>query len=134
MCGTEPRHCPVSSTGSVLKRALQSERSTGAAVDLNSGDAGHVYVQDSKTVATFTPAGALVDRFGEEAGHELQQGTGVAVNSSTREVLVADAQTGAIVLDEEPAQKPAIDSLAAQEVPGQTNHLAALGADRFQGL
>jgi DNA-binding beta-propeller fold protein YncE len=104
-----------SSAGSVLKRALQSQRSTGAAVDLNSGDAGDVYVQDEKTVATFTSAGALVDRFGQEAGHELQDGTGVAVNSSTREVLVADAQTGAIVLYEEPAEKPAIDSLSAQE-------------------
>jgi DNA-binding beta-propeller fold protein YncE len=108
-----------SSTGSVLKRALQSKRSTGAAVDLSSGDAGDVYVQDAKTVSTFTPAGALVDRFGGEAGHELQDGTGVAVDSATREVLVADAQTGAIVLYEEPAEKPAIDSLAAQEVAGQ---------------
>jgi DNA-binding beta-propeller fold protein YncE len=107
------------SSGAVLKRALQSQRSTGAAVDLKSGDAGDVYVQDEKTLATFTPAGVLVDRFGQEAGHELQQGTGVAVDSSTREVLVADAQAGAIVLYEEPAEKPAIDSLSAQEVAGK---------------
>ena len=96
-----------SSSGEVLKRALQNQRSTGAAVDLKSENAGDVYVQDSKTVATFTPAGALIDRFGDEAGHELQDGTGVAVDSSTREVLVADAQTGAIVIYEEPQAKPA---------------------------
>jgi DNA-binding beta-propeller fold protein YncE len=108
-----------SSSGAILKRGLQSQRSTGAAVDLSSGDAGDVYVQDSETVATFTPAGAPVDRFGQEAGHELQDGTGVAVDSSTREVLVADAQTGAIVLYEEPAEKPAIDSLSAQEAAGK---------------
>ena len=107
-----------SSAGSVLKRALQSQRSTGAAVDLSSASAGDVYVQDSKTVATFTPAGALVDRFGQEAGHELGQGTGVAVDSSTREVLVADAQSGAINVYEEPAGKPQVDSLSAQEVAG----------------
>jgi DNA-binding beta-propeller fold protein YncE len=107
-----------SSGGSVLKRALQSERSTGAAVDLSSENAGDVYVQDSKTVATFTPTGALVDRFGQEAGHELQQGTGIAIDSATREVLVAEALTGAIFLYEEPQAKPAIDSLSAQEVAG----------------
>jgi DNA-binding beta-propeller fold protein YncE len=108
-----------SSSGAVVKRALQSQRSTGAAVDLRSGNAGDVYVQDGKTVGTFTPAGALVDRFGQEAGHELGQGTGVSVNSATREVLLADGLTNAIVVYEEPAQKPAIDSLSAQEVAGK---------------
>ena len=107
------------SSGGVLKRALQNERSTGAAVDLRSADAGDIYVQDSKTVGTFTPAGALVDRFGQEAGHELGEGTGVAIDSATREVLVADAQTNAIVLYEEPAAVPQVDSLSAAEVAGK---------------
>ena len=108
-----------SSAGSVLRRALQNERSTGVAVDLSSGDAGDVYVQDGKTIATFKPAGALVDRFGQEAGHELQQGSGVAVDSKSREVLVADEQTGAIDVYEEPAEKPAIDAISAEEAPGK---------------
>jgi DNA-binding beta-propeller fold protein YncE len=108
-----------SSSGLVLKRALLSERSTGAAVDLGSGDVGDVYVQGGKSVATFTAAGALVDRFGAEAGHELQMGAGVAVDSGTREVFVADAQTGAVDVYEEPLEKPAIDSLSAQEVSGE---------------
>src|SRR6202042_140070 len=82
--------------GTVTKRALQSEDSTAATVDLSSANAGDVYVQDTKTISAFTPAGALVDRFGAETGHELQQGTGVAVDSKTREVLAAEAQTGAI--------------------------------------
>jgi NHL repeat len=107
-----------SSSGSVIKRALQSERSTGAAVELSGANAGDVYVQDTKTVATFTPAGALVDRFGGEAGHELQDGTGLAVDASTREVLVAEAQSGAIFIYEEPQAKPAIDSLSSEEVSG----------------
>jgi DNA-binding beta-propeller fold protein YncE len=106
------------SSGSVLKRALQSERSTGAAVDLFSANAGDVYVQAEKTVSTFTPSGALIQRFGSEAGHELQQGTGVAVDSSTREAFVADATTGAINVYEEPSERPAIDALSAQEVAG----------------
>jgi hypothetical protein len=107
-----------SSSGAVIKHALQSQRSTGAAVDLRSADAGDIYVQDSKTVSTFTPAGALVDRFGQEAGHELLSGAGVAIDSATREVLVADAQASAIDVYEEPAEKPQLDGLEAQEVAG----------------
>ncbi len=106
------------SSGSVIKRALQSQRSTGAAVDLSSANAGDVYVQDTKEVSTFTASGALIDRFGQEAGHELQQGAGVAVDSKTHEVFVAEAQTGAIVVYEEPQAKPAIDALSAQEASG----------------
>ncbi|MFI4990938.1 MAG: hypothetical protein ACHQHO_08535 [Solirubrobacterales bacterium] len=106
------------SSGSVLKRALQSERSTGAAVAFGGGDNGDVYVQGGKSVSTFTAGGAFVQRFGAEAGHELQEGTGIAVDASTREVLVADTLTNAIDVYEEPAGKPAIEGLSAQEVAG----------------
>ncbi len=107
-----------SSSGGVLKRGLENQRSTGAAVDLQSGDAGDVYVQGGKAVSTFTPAGAFIESFGSEAGHELQQGAGIAVDSATREVIVADAQTGAIVTYEEPQEKPQVGALSAQEVAG----------------
>jgi DNA-binding beta-propeller fold protein YncE len=107
-----------SSSGEVLKRGLQSQRSTAAAVDLLGGNAGDVYVQSGKTVSAFTPTGALIERFGDEAGHELQEGAGLAVDSKTREVIVADAQSGSINVYEEPEEKPAVDSLTAQEVAG----------------
>jgi NHL repeat len=115
------------SSGIVIKRALQSERSTGAAVALGGAEEGDVYVQSGKAVSTFTPAGAFVQRFGEEEGHALQQGAGIAVDAATREVLVADGEANAIVVYEEPQEAPAIDALSAEGVAGDpaSEHLSA---------
>ena len=80
------------SSGQTLIEAVNAEESTGAAVDEFSDD---VYIDNVTTVAEFSPAGSELDRFG--AG-ELTAGSGVAVDSATNTVYVADSAASTVSL------------------------------------
>ncbi len=73
------------------------EDTTGVGVDLSSPteSSGDVYLDNLTSVAAFTSGGALIQRFGE-AQLEGGSGGGLAVDSTTGEVLVADQATGRI--------------------------------------
>jgi hypothetical protein len=78
-----------------LNYELDDENSTGVAVDLASGAqaSGDTYLDNGTSVAAFTAAGKLIQRFGSS---EITGGAGLAVDASTGEVLVADTSAGAI--------------------------------------
>jgi DNA-binding beta-propeller fold protein YncE len=75
----------LSSSGEVLIENLEGEASTGAAVDVSSGE---VFIENETTVGTFDSSGGLLARFG--AGH-LTRGSGIAVDPAGSTVYVADS-------------------------------------------
>src|SRR5262249_13050147 len=83
--------------GQTLSQALDYETPTGVAVDLASGASsplgeaakGDVYVDNGTSIAAFNPAGSLLERFGNP--EQLTKGTGIATDSKTGQVYVADA-------------------------------------------
>ena len=81
---------------------LDSENTTGAAVDPTTGD---VYFDNATSISAFTSGGVFIDRFGNEASAgtgRLSAGAGVAVNPVSSvspagdEVYVADAHEGKV--------------------------------------
>ncbi|HTZ65686.1 MAG TPA: NHL repeat-containing protein [Solirubrobacteraceae bacterium] len=107
----------VNGAGEVLREALDFENASGVAVDeasasgspLGAAARGDVFVDNGTSVAVFGPNGALVQRFGEG---QLTAGTGVAVDSATGDVLVADAKANQIdVFEAEAAGLPSVDGL-----------------------
>jgi DNA-binding beta-propeller fold protein YncE len=111
---------------------LLSANTTGLAVDLFGPGvfANDVYIDNGTHVSSLTAAGALIQEFGAAEPAQgfagLQQGTGVAVDSSTGEVYVADAGTDTIdVFGLEPKGAPKIDSVSAAEVTSTTAKLSA---------
>jgi DNA-binding beta-propeller fold protein YncE len=111
---------------------LLSANTTGLAVDLFGTGvfADDVYVDNGTHVSSLAPAGSLIQEFGAAepvrsfAG--LQAGTGVAVDSSTGEVYVADAGADTIdVFGLESKGPPKIDSVSTSEVTSTTATLSA---------
>jgi DNA-binding beta-propeller fold protein YncE len=94
---------------------LDSEESTGVAVDASSND---VVVDNGTTAAVFNVTGELVERLGDEAGvPRLVEGQGVAVNSTEGRVYVADAGAGAVVeFGPEGSNPPRVESEAISGV------------------
>ncbi len=76
---------------------VDSENTTGVAVDLSSGtpSSDDVYLDNATSVAAFTSGGTLIQRFGSEQLHG-GGGSGLAVDAKTGEVLVADVAAGRI--------------------------------------
>jgi hypothetical protein len=122
---------------------VDGENTTGVAVDLSNGaqSANDVYLDNATSVAAFTSAGSLIQRFGSE---QLQDGggRGLAVDASTDELLVADAAAGTIdAYVPAPPGPPVVKtgSIAAASVTSSSADLRATidatGADthyRFQ--
>jgi DNA-binding beta-propeller fold protein YncE len=107
-------------SGNVLNRALDRENTTAAAVDLANGD---VYLDNESTVAEFGPTGALIQRFGSGS---LSGGRGMAVDSRTGEVYVADSKENKVdVFALEPPGPPTVDSESAQNVTPTSEQLSA---------
>ncbi len=93
----------------------------GLAADLAGQD---VYVDESTSVARFGPYGELLERFG--AG-DLSGAGGVAVNSSTGQVYVADSSAGVVAeFAPEPAGPPEI---LGESVAKMTSEGARLEAE-----
>jgi hypothetical protein len=86
-----PRHiAKIDSSGKQLIREMDGETTTGVAVDLATND---VYLDNVGTVAAFNPEGLPIERFGAE---HLVEGSGIAVNSSSKVAYVADRSAGAV--------------------------------------
>ncbi len=97
-------------TGEALVAKLDSEETTGLAVDESSGD---VYVDHESSVAAYSPLHTLIERFGSG---QLQVSEGIAVDSATGTVYTAntgsqeiDAFTSFVVPD---ASTGSVSSLA----------------------
>jgi len=113
--------------GSVLTPALDSENTTGVAVDISSGAqaSGDVYVDNATSIAAFTSAGELIQRFGPGAA-ELTKGRGVAVDHQRGEVLVAGAgKNRVVVFGLAPAGAPMVDSVSSQNLAPESTRLEA---------
>jgi hypothetical protein len=90
---------------------IDTEPLTSVAVESSTND---LYVDNVTTVARFTSEGALLERFG--AG-QLQEGTGVGVNSATEAVYVADSADDAVhVYQPAPPASPTIESESVSDV------------------
>jgi DNA-binding beta-propeller fold protein YncE len=130
----------VDSEGRVLSEELDGEDASGIAVDQASdaatplGEAalGDVYVDNETSVAAFDASGSLIQRFGTEG--QLSSGTGIAVDSRTGAVDVADAKGDRVdVFVPEAAGAPTVDAVTFQDIsPASTRLEAAIdphGAD-----
>ncbi len=107
--------------GAALRSGIDAGEITAIAADLRSDD---VYVDEAGSIAAFTPEGELIQRFG--AGR-LTRGSGVAVNSKTETIYVADARANRIdVFTPEPAGRPSVDELSATKIAASTATLEAL--------
>ncbi len=110
----------VSQSGQVLAKGLDSENTTGVAVDPGSGE---VFADNAGSVAAFDSEGALVERFGEG---ELEGGGAVAVDGAHDTVFVAEPGQNEIALFEgENAGPPQIDGVVAQSVSPSVERLGA---------
>lgn len=73
---------------------LDLEPTVGVAVDHATGTA---YFDNAASISAFSATDDFVERFGKAAGEgKLQESTGVAVNSSTNEVLAVEAHEGRV--------------------------------------
>ncbi len=98
-----------------LAAEVDGQDTTGVAVDSSSGVA---YLDNAASVAAFTPAGLLIQRFG--AG-DLRDGSGITVDSANGDVLVADTEEDRVDLftPEEDTHAPVVDGVSAQKLdPG----------------
>ncbi|HTZ63306.1 MAG TPA: hypothetical protein VMB51_04325 [Solirubrobacteraceae bacterium] len=111
----------VNGAGEAQPQPLELEDSSGVAVDQASSGGtplgavarGDVYVDNGSSVAVFASDGSLVQRFGSE---QLTGGSGVAVDSATGDVYVADTRDAVVdVFAPEAAAAPTVDSLAFQD-------------------
>ena len=116
----------------VVSRELDREDSTGAAVDeasaadtpLGETAKGDVYLDNGNSVAAFATNGLLIQRFGLV---QLTSGSGLAVDSATGDVLVADSAKDLVDVftPEEGAEAPVIDDVSSQNLTPQSTELRA---------
>jgi DNA-binding beta-propeller fold protein YncE len=66
---------------------LDNENTTGIAVDRATGE---VYFDNGTSVSAFDANGQFVQRFGNEGAGHLRTGTGIAIDSASETVFVAD--------------------------------------------
>jgi hypothetical protein len=104
-------------TGETLIEELDQEATSAVAVDTGEGDAAYVANahtaggKPASTIAAFTPAGVLIQRFG--AG-TLGTASGVAVDTATHDVYVTDLAAGKVdVFKLESPGPPKIDALSS---------------------
>ena len=109
-------------TPSVVTREVDHEDTTGVAVDASDDD---VYLDNGTSVAAFSPAGLLIQRFGHSG--EVVGGSGIAVDAASGGVFVAES--GADKIDvfqaEEVVKGPAIDSVSSQNLTPSSTVLHA---------
>lgn len=108
--------------GEALARGIDGASSSARpiAVDLSGDD---IYVEEGASVAAYTSEGALIQRF---AAGDLTNGSGIAVDSATGAVYVADASAGKVdVFVPESPTAPRIDEISTT---GVTPEAAVLNA------
>jgi len=92
------------------KAQLDNENTTGVAVEGSSGD---VYFDDGTSISAFGPTRLFIQRFGGEAGSaHVQGGAGIAVDSTTNDVYVADVHETVVGEVEVFIPKPASEERA----------------------
>ncbi len=107
--------------GEILNPALDSGKLAGLADDLSNDN---LYVAGAGSIGAFAADGSLIQRFG--AGH-LTRASGVAINSGTGAVYVADAGADKVdIFPLEPAAEPKITELSAEEITAEAAKLEAL--------
>ena len=106
-------------SGEVLNGALDREQTSAAAVDLSNGD---VYLDNVSKIAAFDPSGSLIQRFGSGS---LSKGAGMAIDSKTGQVYVADGKEKVDVFKPEEPGAPSVDSESAQNLTPTSERLSA---------
>ena len=110
----------LDSAGRFLAKGLDSEDTTGVAVDPANGD---VYADNTGSVAAFAPDGSFIERFG--AG-QLRGGGAIAVDSVHGKLYVAEPAEGRIaVFESEGAGPPVVDSVVAQNLTPSSERVSA---------
>ncbi len=108
---------------SLLRAPSSSEVPSAVAVDLSSNE---VYIDDADnegSVGRFSSSGSFVEKFGSE---HLTKGSGIAVNSTTGEVFVADAAADKLdVFALEPESKPLVEDESQFEITDSSAELTA---------
>jgi DNA-binding beta-propeller fold protein YncE len=122
----------LSAGGEVLSEALGAQNTSGVAVDQASSEAtplgqpakGDVYVDNQTSVATYGADGEFIQRFG--SGEQLTGASGVAIDSNTGEVYVADAKASRVaVFSPEAAGAPRIDGVSFENLSPSSTRLQA---------
>jgi hypothetical protein len=106
---------------------VDSENSTGVAVDVTNGD---VYVDNVTSIVAFTSGGTAIQRFGSGS---LTGGGPLAADAANGQIFAAEAGTVAVFKPEEAGEPPSIDGVFAQNLTSTSTRLSALidprGAD-----
>ncbi len=109
-------------------RELDHQNTSGVAVEPTDGvvdpAGGDVYVDNGASLAAFTPAGALIQRFGAE---ELEGASGIAVDGADGDVLVTEPSADLVVVfePEEAVGAPEVDGVSAQNLTPSSAELRA---------
>lgn len=113
-----------------VNEELDPQNTSAVAVDLaNSNEEvaerGDVFINNLTSVAEYDPEGALIQRFGSP---RLKEGSGIAVDSTSGVVYVADAGTNGLdVFAPEKEGPPTVDALASRNLsPGATELIAQI--------
>ena len=122
----------VQPVADVLEREVDHQPTTGVAVDeaseegspLGAGARGEVYLDNGSSIAAFTPAGLLLQRFGSG---QLAGGSGMAVDSRTGDVFAAESGEGRVdvFVPEEASGAPVVDQVSAQVLSASSARLSA---------
>ncbi|HTZ64512.1 MAG TPA: hypothetical protein VMB51_10435 [Solirubrobacteraceae bacterium] len=106
--------------GTVIAQ-LDHLNTTGVAVDPSNGD---VYLDNGSSVAAFSPAGLLIQRFG---GADMTGGSGVAVDVASGQVFVAEREADKIDVfePEESVRAPAVDAISERNLSASAAELHA---------
>jgi DNA-binding beta-propeller fold protein YncE len=108
------------SAGSLVNPAVNTENTTGVAVDSSTGD---VYLDSVTALAAFGPSGSLIQNF---AAGELARGAGIAIDAKTNTVYVADPGSNHVdVFEPAPAGLPAVNDLSSQNLTPTSERLTA---------
>ena len=104
--------------------AVAVDQASGQATPLGVAANGDAYVDNGGSVAVFDRHGARVQTLGTGM---LDRGMGVAVDSKTGDVFVVDAAKDAVeVFEPEPASKPVVEELSAQNLTPNDAQVSAL--------
>jgi DNA-binding beta-propeller fold protein YncE len=108
-------------TAGVVIAEMDRHDTTGAATDLSDGD---MYLDNVSSVAAYTSAGVLIQRFGEG---DIGSGSGIAVDAATGEAFVADEGQDRVVVfgPEEATGAPVVDGVSSTGVTPSSVQLHA---------
>jgi DNA-binding beta-propeller fold protein YncE len=111
--------------GNQLVAALDSENSSGIAVDLKTGNS---FLDNLTTVASFRPDGTELERLGNEAGaRRLTEGAGLVADSVSETIYVADSAAGRVVVFG--PQQPKAPEIVSEGVQNISSAAAILEAE-----